>query len=445
MYCVKRLIVVGAILTAMPVGTALAQGTLTNRVPESAAAGQGRLSPRADGTRAGDGRRDGAPRNIHMVIQTESSMSQQELAAKFDSARKSTQGCSFESYDVRPIDPNTYQLLKSILQGVALPNVASQGAVSIEPMEGQDGAWTVNLKSDTKYLESAKLKVANSTQGEQELAMKAEPKDKTSANLRYHSPGVYILKVPAGAEPKSATLMVTDEAKGGKAPPVAVEVAWPDSGRCYLVTLKGVEGEEKELYDTLKDGKKIANPIKGIEDATKAAIVVASFKEMLAVVIVFKDDAIQLTFPKPGGGVEPKRMWMRFPLTKNDEASISKELDEKFAGDGFKTVPAWIRQNLLGERLTPEGSTGWFELPWNAEHQAFERTLPIDTKSWQERLVNNKEFMGENAILLYEFEGEDESREIIKLDNGKRYRPYQVVGWLTGLPSAPTAGAGAGK
>lgn len=438
-YVLKFVVVAAALAAAMPVGTAVAQGTITK------GGGQVRMSPSANGSRSADGRRDSAPRNIYMVIQTDSLMSQQELASKFESARKSTQGCSFQSYDIDPIDPNTYMLLKSILQnGVVPPNAGSQGAVSIEPLAGQDGAWTVNLKSDSKYLESAKVKVATSAQGDEELTMKAEPKDKLNANLRYHSPGVYILKMPAGSAPKSATLMVSDEAKRGQSAPVAMEVIWPDAGRCYLATLKGVEGDEKELYDTLKDGKKIANPIKGIEDATKAAIVVASFKEVLAEPIVFKDDAIQLSFPKPGN-VEPKRMWMRFPLTKTEEAAIRQELDAKFAGDGFKTVPAWIRQNQLGEKLTPEGSTGWFELPWNAEHQAFERTLPIDTKSWQERLVNNKEFMGDNAILIYEFEGEDESQEIIKIDGGKRYRPYQVAGWLTGLPSAPSAGKGGGK
>lgn len=441
-YVLKHLIVVIAVAAAMPAESLLAQATLTNRGPQTPAAAQNRDSPGKGAAPGRDGQRETGPKIIHMVTQTDSSMSQQELARKFDVARNKTEGCSFESYDIRPIHPNTYSLLKSILQGEAAPNAAGQAAVSIEPMQGQDGAWTVNLRSDTKYLESARLKVASSTGGEEELAMKAEPKDKTSANLRFYSPGVYILKVPTGTAPKSATLMVTDEAKGSPAVPEAVELAWPDIGRCYLVTLKGVEGDEKALYDTLKDPKKIANPIKGIEDATKAAIVVGSFKEMLAVVIVFKDDAIQLSFPKPGNA-EPKRMWMRFPLTKTEEASISKELDAKFAGDGFKTVPAWIRQNLLGERLTPEGSTGWFELPWDIEHQAFERILPIDTKSWQERLVNNKEFMGENAILLYEFADEEdteESRDIVKLDNGKRYRPYQVVGWLTGLPSAPSAG-----
>jgi hypothetical protein len=42
-------------------------------------------------------------------------------------------------------------------------------------------------------------------------------------------------------------------------------------------------------------------------------------------------------------------------------------------------------------------------------------------------------------MLVYKFESEDESRTINKLDNGKYYRPYQVVNRLTGLSTAHAA------
>jgi hypothetical protein len=432
---IRSCFIAAAVLAVTSSSVVVAQSTLTASGRGEAQDAPGKSSQKKDGRRG-----DAEARSIYMVIQTVSTMTQEELRDKFEEALKKTTACSVQSYSIDPIDHNTYVLLKSILQsGVIPPNAANQGGVAIEPLDGQDGAWTVNLRSDAKYLESAMVKVASANGSEEEMSMNAEPKDKVNAQLRYHSPGVYILKVPAGRSVKSATFMVTDEAKGGNAAPVPLEVAWPDTGRCYLVTLKGVEGDEKSLYDTLKDGKKISNPIKGLEDATKAAIVVASFKEMVAVALRFEVDAIKLSYPKPGGGVEPKRMWMRFPLTKAEAETLSRELDGKFVGDGFKTMPAWLRKNLLGEKLTPEGSTGWFELPWNADHQQFERTLPIDTKSWQQRLVNNNEYMGDNAILIYEFEGEDGSQRIIKLDSGKYYLSERFGSWLTGLPNAPTS------
>ena len=416
---VKSFLIAAAMIVAMPARGVIAQSTLTTGGPNSAGRSETRKAP-SDNSKADGNRGDTEARSIYMVIQTDSAMTQEELRDKFEEARKASPECSIESYDINPIDQATYVLLKSIVQSGVIPkNPASEGPVKVEPVKGKDGEWTIIL--------------------EEEITMKPEPKNKANADLRYNSPGEYILKLPAGRTGKSATFTVTDDAKGGKPAELSLEFTWPDTGRCYLVKLNGVQGEEKALYDTLKDGKKISNPVKGLEEAKKAAIVVASFKEMLAVPLVFQVDAIKLTFPKPGGGVEPKRMWMRFPLTKSEAAALSKELDSKFVGDGFKTVPAWIRQNLLGEKLTPEGSTGWFELPWDADNQAFEKTLPIDTKSWQQRLVNNKEYMGDNAILIYEFEGEDGSQRIIKGDNGKYYRSEPVGGWLTGLPTAPTA------
>jgi hypothetical protein len=436
---VKSLLIAAAVIVAMPARGVVAQSTLTTGGPNSAGRTETRKAP-SDNPKADGARSDAESRSIYMVIQTDSAMTQEELRDKFEEARKASPECSIESYDINPIDQATYVLLKSIVQSGVIPkNPASEGPVKVEPVKGKDGEWTIILEGATKYLELAKIRVASPGGPEEEITMKPEPKNKANADLRYNSPGEYILKLPAGRNGKSATFEVTDDAKGGKPAEVSLEFTWPDTGRCYLVKLNGVQGDEKALYDTLKDGKKISNPVKGLEEAKKAAIVVASFKEMLAVPLVFQVDAIKLTFPKPGGGVEPKRMWMRFPLTKAEAAALSKELDGKFVGDGFKTVPAWIRQNLLGEKLTPEGSTGWFELPWDADNQAFEKTLPIDTKSWQQRLVNNKEYMGDNAILIYEFEGEDGSQRIIKGDNGKYYRSEPVGGWLTGLPTAPTA------
>jgi hypothetical protein len=434
---ILKCLVAAAVVAVASFREAAAQELPTNNARERSPDGMEAKSAgrqAADIARAGDSQ----DRTIYMVIQTESTMSKEELRAKFERARKVTPDCSVGALEIEAINQSTYVLLKSIVQsGVIPPSQTNQGAVVIKPMESENGAWWIDLKSSTKYLESATIKVGAPNE---EITMKAEPKSEATAALRYHSPGVYVLKVPPGRSAKSATLVLTDDADGDLSKPVELNVDLPDLGRCYLVTLKDVEGDTSTLYATLRDKTKIPNPIKGLEDADAAAFVVASFREILAKPLVFKEEAIQLTFPKPAS-VEPKRMWMRFPLTKAEQQAAIEELDSKFSGDGFRTVPAWIRQNRVGERLTPEGAAGWFELPWDEDHQAYERTLSIDTKAWQERLANNRDFMGQNAIMLYEFEGEDGSPEIIKQDDQedpKYYRSLEVPGWLTGLSSATT-------
>ena len=451
-----RILVLFAIIIAPATAarTATAQATVTQEDP-----GAAQLKPRPQaGKSASVGsdekpspsrdskNQDVGPRNIYMVVQADSAMNQVEVGAKFESARKSLEGCSFQGFKVDPIEPNTYFLLKSILQnGVVPPKAATKEGVTIEPLEGQEGAWTLSLTSDTKYLESVEVAIKRSVGGEQEkIIFTSQPKDKIGVGLRYYSPGVYILRLPAGSSPQSITFLVSAE-EDGSASPTSISLPWPDAGRCYLVTLLGVEGDEKELFTTLQDGKKIANPLKELQDATKAALIVATFREAKAQPIKFLADAIEIKLEKPAGGVEPALVWMRFPLTAQELKDVSGELDKKFAAnDGFKTVPAWLRQNQLGEKLTPEGSVGWIDIPWNEERKAFMRTLPIDTKAWQERLVNNREFMGDNAVLIYEFEdknGAADSREIIKNENDSRYKPETIAGWLTGLPDAPRAKA----
>jgi hypothetical protein len=381
----------------------------------------------------------GGPRDIFMVTQADSVMTQAEIESKFELARKRTEECTVRDVTVKPIDVNTYLQLKSIiLSGDFTVPPPATGATTIEAQPRQEGEWTVNLGSASKYVDAAEVEYKDAGLDAHKITMKAEPKDRTSAGLRYHSPGVYIMRLPLNRIPKSVALTIRNEGDDPQQQPKVETVVWPDAGRCYLVTLSGVEGDEQELFKTLQDKTKTANPLKGLKDASKAALMVASFKEELAEEMRFTENGIILTFPKPNN-VDPKRIWMRFPLNTQELEGIRKELDEKFAtSDGFRTVPGWIRSNLLGDRLTPEGSSGWFEIPWVEDRQMFERTLAIDTKAWQERLINNRDYMGDNAVLMYEFESEDGNREIIKVEGYQRYRPKKIAEWLAGLPNAPS-------
>ncbi len=434
---VKCLVAVGVIAVA-PLTEAFAQSSPLSSVSSGAFDERDTSSRRQrteDATRVGDG----PDRTIYMVLQTESTMTKPELEDKFATAQKDLPECFIGAVEIESINPSTYVLFKSIVQSGVLPSSpTSHDGVNVTALESEDGVWQVSLESSTKYLESATIKVGSP---DEEISMKVEPKRNATANLRYYSPGTYLLRVPADRPVKSATFMVTDDANGRQPTPVPIEVDWQslDLGRCYLVRLKDVEGDTSKFYARLRDADTIANPIKGLEHADAAQFVVASTTEILVQPLKFIGDTIELTFPKPGGKNKPKRMWMRFPLTDAEQEAVCKELDAKFSGDGFKVVPDWIRRNVVGDRLTPE-SSGWVELSWNEDHQAFERTLQIDIKAWQDRLINDRELMGQHSIVVYEFEGKDGSLRIMKLENGKYYLPGQMSTWLTELKRAPTAG-----
>ncbi len=206
----------------------------------------------------------------------------------------------------------------------------------------------------------------------------------------------------------------------------------PDTTRHYLVTLEGVKGDVTEIYATLQDGTKTPIPATFIEEVT---LVYGSFRHQIDEpwLCRLNKNELPLRFPMPSGMARLKRIWMRFPPTNEEQIAVVRELDERFGGDGFKAVPTWIRSNVLEEPLTPKRAAGWIELPWSSDRNAFERILPIDGKAWRELLVGDKKAVGERAILLYEFEGDDGARRIVKLDNGKYYLPHELQGWTSGL------------
>jgi hypothetical protein len=307
-------------------------------------------------------------------------------------------------------------------------------------MKGHDGAWWVDLRDPSRFLDSATVVVVNAeTQKEEVLELEVAPRPQDQAPLRFHSPGAYILKLEKGRYPRSATLRVaTENAAGDLSKPEDVTVGWPDVGRCYLVTLKGVTGDEQRLFESLQDADKVGNPIKELYAST-ATLIVGSFREKDP---WLRPGFVSVTYLKPAN-TNPKRVWMRFPLTASEEAAARAELDSVLAPeDGFKKLPAWLAAKRLqpGEKLV-HGSDKWVEVPWDTVERGFRIDVPIDTRAWKALLASAPEKVGDRAILVWEFENPKNptDREAIRVGgaSGRRYQVDQLAWWLSGLPTAP--------
>ena len=383
-------------------------------------------------------------RVIHMLVQTDPNMKAFEVGNKFVTARDSTTGFSFVEHTVDPVDPESYLLLNSIVRRGTLrstPIQDDQTGVLIEPMKGHDGAWWIDLRDPSRFLDSATVIAVNAeTQQEEVLELDVAPRLQDQAPLRFYSPGAYILRLEKGRHPRSATLRIaTENAAGDLSKPEDVTVGWPDVGRCYLVTLKGVTGEEQRLFASLQDADKVGNPIKELYAST-ATLIVGSFRETTG---GFGPGYFEVTYVKPDN-TNPKRLWMRLPLTESEGAAVRGELDSLLAPeDGFKKLPAW----LAAKRLKPEekeklvhGSDKWVEVPRDA-NGGFKIKVPIDTRAWKALLASAPEKVGDRAILVWEFENPKNptDREAIRVGgaNGKRYQVDRLAWWLSGLPTAP--------
>ncbi|MFM7293113.1 MAG: hypothetical protein ACKO6B_18040 [Planctomycetia bacterium] len=378
---------------------------------------------------------------IQLAVQTDPGMNAFEVENKFKVARESTRGFNYAEISVDPIDPASYVLLSSIVRrGVlqAAPVTESPRGVLVEPIRGQDGGWWIDLRSVDRFLDGARITVVDAGTGkERVLELEPAARSETAKPLRYHSPGAYVLKLDKGVYPRSAVLSVTaDAAAGGTPKTEELRVAWPDVGRCYLVTLKGVTGDERRLFESLKDPAKVGNAIKELYPST-ATLIVGSFQDKK--VDVWRLNEVLHSYMQPVNA-KPKRLWLRFPLTEAQESKLVAELEAQLApADGFKKLPAWLSDRKLpqGKSLEP-GMDSWIEVPVNRETERAEVWVPIVTREWKRLLAESPAKVGDRAILVWEFENPSNpaDREVIKVA-GERYQRERLGWWLSGLSAAP--------
>jgi hypothetical protein len=378
-------------------------------------------------------------RVIQLAIQADADMSAFEVENKFKTARDSTKGFNYAEVTVDPIDPASWTLISSIVRrGILHAESAADDprGILVEPLRGQEGCWWIDLRDPDKFLDSMNLTVLDADSRKERVeALTPAPRTETAQPLRYHSPGSYILKLPKSQHPRAATLTISTESGGGGAPKNdEVTIGWPDVGRCYLVTLKGVTGDERQLFESLKDPRKVGNAIKEIYPS-KAELIVGTFRDLWAD-IDWGEKVVRLPYMLPVNA-DPKRLWLRFPMTDAEEAAVRAELESRLAPeDGFKKLPAWLADHKLpaGKLLEP-GSEAWVEVPVKSSGRSFDVSIPIDTVAWRRMLEESPGRVGDRAILVWEFQNptNPSDREAIKVA-GERYQRERFGWWLTGLP-----------
>lgn len=369
-------------------------------------------------------------RVIYMVIQTEPTTTLSEVKQKFESARKNTTGCTFKDMVVEPVDAETYLVLRSVLTrgtgGKRGGNAPAKTAV-IEPLQGEEGSWSINLGGAYAYMDSATV-VADlgDGKGEKTIEVGVGVTNPEGFDLRFHSPGTYVLRLPKGRQPRSIRFEVTEDdgVKNGKR---EVSQAWPNVGRCYLVTLNDVVGNEALLFESLRDPKKVGNPIKELQPAS---LMVASFIEVLGKRVSIVDGKLVFDFPKPRN-VEPKRLWVLFPLNSQQLARERESIEALLVQeDGFKKLPDMIRKGIRKGLLRPDSQAGWVELPLVGDR--FTARSELDVEAWKKQLAVQAADVGDNALLVYEFEGKDGEKVPLKMTEGYMV-PDRIGEWVSEL------------
>ena len=377
-------------------------------------------------------------RVIYMVIQAEPTTTMGEVKEKFELARQATKGCNVREVLIEPIDPQAFTVLRSILQrGLGAVQDEQASAERIQPVVGMDSAWSIDLGDPFRFIErvAVTLHAGPERQGDagEVVTVTGPGPNPEGYSLKLHSPGRYVLSLPKGTSPRSIRFDVVREDGKSDVEKETIEQEWPSVGRAYLVTLSDVVGDASLLFDSLKDPNKVSNPIREIQDATKASLMVASFVEVLGNRLRIQEGQITFSFPKPQG-VNPKRLWILFPLTAGQLAKTKESLAALLAEpDGFKRLPETIRASVLQERLDPGTGAAWVELPLTGE--GFVGNCELDLAAWKGQLASSPDAVGDNALLVYEFENEQGTKLPLKMLEGYVV-PDRIAEWLPALRAA---------
>lgn len=381
-------------------------------------------------------------RVIYMVIQADPKTTKGEVKDKFHQALNGLVGCNVREVLVEPIDPQTFTILRSVLQrglGAIQEKPAGGAAESIKPLVGTDSAWSIDLGGPFEFIEG--VTVAVPTQAGEGDAAEDRPVQVTGPGpnpdgyaLRLHSPGRYVLTLPKDVTPRSVSFEVIVDDGQNDVTKRRVEQAWPSVGRAYLVTLSDVVGQESLLFQSLQDPKKVANPIRGIQDATKASLMVASFVEVLGTRLRIQGGQITFSFPKPAN-VSPKRLWLLFPLTTRElEENKKKLLEELAKEDGFMRLPEIIRRDAAKDPLAPGRGARWVELPLVGNE--FTGVIDLDLDAWKAKLAGSADSVGDNALLVHEFDDGAGTLRAINMEPGGYVVTDRIAEWLPALRGA---------
>lgn len=375
------------------------------------------------------------PRVIYMVIQAEPNTTEKTVKGKFARAIDNTagKGCDVRDVLVEPINSQTFTLLRGILQrglnAVKEEQAAREGQL-IQPVVGVDSAWSIDLGDPFDLIETVTVTWDGKDGKSRAEKVTVQGPNPTGYSLKLHTPGRYVLSLPKGDSPSSVEVDIIHDDGAGEPQQKTLSQIWPSAGRAYLVTLSDVIGDETLLFAALKDPNVVPNPIREIQDATKASLMVASFVEVLGNRLRIQGGQITFSFPKPQG-VSPKRLWLRFPLTAEELAGEKNALEAVIAAEGAEQLPEKIRANVGADSLAPGRGAGWVELPLTAD--GFTGVFDLDVDAWVRTLQESPATVGDNALLIYEFEDADSKyREPIKMTEG--YIVTAKIGeWLPAL------------
>jgi hypothetical protein len=333
--------------------------------------------------------------------------------------------CRFEKpVEIQAIAPTVFEELARLIGhgGMVGPPAVGEG-LELRQLPTRGSTWEFRLPKASQMLRELTIEYRKAG-ARKYTARAAEEADRLTLIV----PGSYAVQLLANDDPVRYVAQVVEV--GEK--PQEVKKDWPQSDRFFALTIRKFQGDQKVLFETLQDKRQLGNPLKNIEPVRNITFAFANLNSK----------AGKIGGPLMEGNVylpqvpgieerEPKRVWMYFPLTR-DEAMKARDRYREF---GTKSLPEHLRKE--GKTVAYDDSATidagseprWFELLDRADGRGFTRQVPM--KDFRQLAAKYRQ--GVWRLVVWEFDKGD-PQAIAVQHPGDGRRVYVLEEEIKGLP-----------
>ncbi|WP_232055938.1 hypothetical protein [Tuwongella immobilis] len=360
---------------------------------------------------------------LFLMVRAGPSLTEQKIEATLTSGLREAK-CTIDGRpQVKKISPIVYEEVESLISAPpGEPGAEAAEAINIRTLPTREPISEFRLKSPSQILKS--LTVTYEKAGKVTYKPTAPEKN---GPLTLIVPGRYGLKLDPADRPLNYDAVISELGKDDE----TMSSKWPERDQFFVVTMRNFRGSKETLFRVVQNGDLVANPLQNIRLGRDFTFVFANMDSLVPTAPeLIEGNELIVQVPAPNGR-SPRRVWMMFPLTKEQ---MAKERDN-FRKFTSTELPDEIRKNaiLATQPATIAHNTpaSWIEIPReSANSRSFLRRLPLEDPS---KLGESFPTLG--RLLVYEFD--NGTPEAIEMQHPTYDRTYvldeEMKTWASAL------------
>jgi hypothetical protein len=359
---------------------------------------------------------------LFLLVRTGPSLSEKIIRDTLTLGLK-TARCQYDGLEVQPLNPVLFEELERLIGEGAPPPPAAAEGISVRQLLARGSYWEIRLPKPTQQLRGLAIEYRKA--GSKKYTLNAGDEAERYALIM---PGSYAVQLLAGDEPVRCWVEVAE--LGGK--PQPQELAWPQSDRFFAIVIRRFQGSQKALFEVIQDKEQLANPLENVKPLRNFSFVFASLDSRAGKLGgPLLEGNVYL--PQVAGieGRSPRRVWMLFPLTRDEAASALKEYRQHGSGELAEAIRKggkMISDEQADVAVDAASGPRWFELVDRGDGKAFSRKIPLkDFRKLQEK------YPSVWRLLVWEFD--KGTPQAIAVQHPTDGRVYVIEEEVKGLPA----------